>query len=143
MRQFLSVEMRYRCLERNPRKASTECFRCGSVAPFPASSPTWSILLHRTFHLPSALTHPASSIPSQNKPRQTSMLRVQPAQKCSAVPSCRRSCGNYCFQILIAPEAEFKEQDSLCCFCPASLRRPLELLFTIQLPALEGGHFYK
>lgn len=41
--------------------------------------------------------------------------------------------------MLMAPEAGVKEQDSSCCFSPASPPRPLELLCTIQLPALEGG----
>lgn len=92
MREFLSVEMRYRWLERNPRKPSPKCFRCGSGGIFSLApgSPGASCCTEH-FTAPVALTHPGCSVPLQMNPNKASGLRFQPAQKNSAVPSCRRS----------------------------------------------------
>lgn len=142
MRQFLSVEMRYRWLERNPKKPSTKCFRCGSGGIFPLLPPS-SGASPCTEYFTRPRGSQGSAFRCKINPNKASMLIFQPAQKYSAAPSCRRSL---CELVLPDPgcsRAEFKEQDSVCCFSPALLRRHLVLLFTIKLPTLEGGLFYK
>lgn len=139
MRQSLSVEMSYRWLEGNPNKASA--LGVALVASFPWFLPHLVPLAAQNIS-PARGSHTAR-VPLHNKTKQSLHPDIPTSTEVLCCSFIRRSLSELALPDPDGSEPECKEQDSACCLSPAFLRRRLVLLFTIQLPSLEGGLFYK